>query len=77
MLKDLNMFISPNRLCVRNLPPTLTDQQLRRVFLKAVGEKKAKLTEAKVIKDMRAKGTSKGYGFVAFEQHEHALKCLR
>ncbi len=34
MLRNLHMFISRERLCVHNLPPSLTDQQLSKLFKK-------------------------------------------
>ena len=50
-LRDLNMFVSPHRLCVRNLPAELTDAQLKGLALKHA-PKGAKLTEVKIIRDM-------------------------
>jgi nucleolar protein 4 len=43
MLRNLHMFISRERLCVHNLPPSLTDQQLSKIF------KKHSSTDAKII----------------------------
>ena len=37
----------------------------------------AKITEARVMKDLKNGGESKGYAFVAFETHEEALNALR
>ncbi|WAR08342.1 RBM28-like protein [Mya arenaria] len=36
-LKNINIFISPLRLCVRNIPATVDDQQLRKIFKDAAG----------------------------------------
>ena len=44
-LKNENIFISPYRLCVRNLPPAVDDKQLKKVFLKAAGDHSAFVTE--------------------------------
>ncbi len=44
-LKSPNIFISPIRLCVRNLPVSLTDSQLRKIFLKHAADRNAKITE--------------------------------
>lgn len=44
MLKNLNIFISPTRLCVHNLPPTFSDTKLRKLFVKHAGPG-AKITE--------------------------------
>merc|ERR1719449_141977 len=78
MLKNLNNFVSANRLCVRNLPPYVDDGKLRIIFSKAVS-KSARITEAKVMNDMTVPGKikSKEFGFVNFEKHEDALIALR
>jgi len=78
MLKNLNNFVSANRLCVRNLPVYIDDGKLKAIFAKAV-PKSAKITEAKVMKDMTVPGKvkSKEFGFVTFENHEDALVALR
>ena len=80
MLKNLNMFVSANRLCVRNLPPYVDDSKLRTMFAKEV-PKNARITEAKVMKDMTGVAAgqvkSKEFGFVTFEKHEDALLALR
>ncbi|XP_018495264.2 RNA-binding protein 28 [Galendromus occidentalis] len=80
-LKNLHNFVSPTRLCIHNLPPTCDDRQLRRIFAAAV-DRSAKITEARVMLNMKrlgpdGKGTSKGFGFVNFSKHEDALKALR
>ena len=38
MLRNLHMFISKERLCVHNLPLHLTDNQLKKLFLKHAPE---------------------------------------
>jgi len=80
MLKNLNMFVSNVRLCIRNLPPSYDDKKLRKLF-SSHAPKGAKLKEAKIIRDMKqmmnGQGVSKQYGFVTFNQHEHALAALR
>jgi RNA recognition motif-containing protein len=37
----------------------------------------AKITEARIMKDLKNGGQSKGYAFVAFDTHEGALNALR
>ena len=76
MLKDLNAFISPTRLCFRNIPQTYSDALLKKIIVKNVS-KSSKITECKVIRESKGSGESKGYGFLAFESHEDALQCLR
>ncbi|XP_047478166.1 RNA-binding protein 28-like [Penaeus chinensis] len=81
LLKNLHMFISPNRLCVNNLPEKLTDNEFKQIFVQN-SPKGAKITEARIMKDLRTlsdDGTpvSKGYGFISFAEHEHALQALR
>ena len=36
-LKDPNTFVSPVRLCVRNLPTAVDDKKLRKLFKRAGG----------------------------------------
>jgi len=77
MLKDLNAYISPVRLCLRNLPESVDDRKLKKLAAEH-SRKQALIAEAKVIRDLRSdKKASKGYGFVAFEKHEDALNLLR
>ncbi|XP_071745483.1 RNA-binding protein 28 [Lepeophtheirus salmonis] len=74
MLKDLSCFVSPVRLCVRNIPEDFNDKRLRNLF-----SKYGVLSEAKVIRDEKmnpAKGNAE-LGFVTFKEHEHALNALR
>jgi nucleolar protein 4 len=44
-LKNLNIFISPLRLCVRNIPVNVDDAELKKVFKDAAEDKKATVTE--------------------------------
>nr|CAI5832985.1 unnamed protein product [Callosobruchus analis] len=81
VLRNLNMFVSRERLIVYNLPPSWDDKKLRLLLQKYAGEG-AVITEARVMRDMRnldanGVGKSKEYGFVTFTKHEHALKALR
>ena len=79
LLKNLNMFVSSTRLCVRNLPPYVDDSKLKTIFSKNV-PKSAKIIESKVLRDKGSGGDkqqSKGFGFVSFSQHEDALLALR
>ncbi|XP_045196395.2 RNA-binding protein 28-like [Mercenaria mercenaria] len=81
-LKNLDIFISPLRLCVRNIPVNVDDKKLREVFKTAAGDKQARINECRIMRD-RARtnaeglGKSKSYGFVSFSDHQHALAALR
>ena len=82
VLKDLNMFVSPVRLCVRNLPNKVTDKTLRVLIKKHSSDANAKITECKIMRDLKSAGKkgeapSKGYGFITFTEHESALNALR
>lgn len=81
-LKDPNIFISPLRLCVHNIPTHVDDKELRKVYLDAVKDKSALLTECRIMRDLdrtnaKGLGKSRGYAFVAFTEHKHALTALR
>ena len=83
LLKNLNMFVSSTRLCIRNLPPNIDDGKLKSLIVKNV-PKTAKVTECRVMRDLAA-GTSGGsknapskeYAFVSFENHLDTLAALR
>jgi len=82
LLKNLNMFVSSTRLCIRNLPPNVDDSKLKSLIVKNV-PKTAKVTECRVMRDLAAgtsggkKAPSKEYAFVSFEKHLDALAALR
>merc|ERR1719431_2368500 len=89
-LKNTNFFISATRLSVHNLAPSCDEKRLKKIFLDAVvknGVKGAKITECRIMRDggrlsssaaaKGAVGKSRGFGFVAFSLHEHALAALR
>jgi len=71
LLKNLNMFVSSTRLCVRNLPDHVDDSKLRTIFAKNV-PKSAKITECKVMRDLSSgvggKAVSKHYGMRILSQ---------
>ncbi|XP_052008898.1 RNA-binding protein 28 [Xyrauchen texanus] len=81
-LKDMNVYVSQTRLCVHNLPKSVTQPKLRKICISAAGDKTARITECRVMYDKKpvkgqVMGHSLGYGFVEFKEHEHALKVLR
>jgi len=91
LLKSPNFFISTTRLAVRNLPKSVTDEELTRVFQQAAKTETEKviIRQAKVLKETGEKrgkkkgghpkplGESKGIAFVEFAEHKHALTALR
>merc|ERR1712083_1063701 len=83
LLKNLNMFVSSTRLCIRNLPLGVDDSKLKSLIVKNV-PKSAKVSECRVMRDLAAgssgggkKAPSKEYAFVSFEKHLDALAALR
>lgn len=48
MLKNLHIFVSPTRLCINNLPKSVTDKKLSKIF-NTYAPKGATLTEVRVI----------------------------
>ncbi|CAC5415567.1 NOP4 [Mytilus coruscus] len=80
-LKNPNIFVSTTRLCVHNLPKSIDEKELKAIFLKAAG-KKAKITECRIMRDterVNTKGVAKsrGYAFINFSDHQHAVEALR
>lgn len=82
-LRSLNVFVSKNRLCVHNLPKSVDNKKLKALCLQAVkGDKGVRINECRVMYDKKpekgqSNGQSLGYGFVQFQEHEHALSTLR
>ncbi|KAK3696107.1 hypothetical protein RRG08_061882 [Elysia crispata] len=81
-LKDQNIFVSSTRLCIHNIPATVDDAKLRKIIIKAVGDREARLTECRIMRDLtrvntQGQGKSKGFAFCSFTQHAHALAALK
>ncbi|XP_042563326.1 RNA-binding protein 28 isoform X2 [Clupea harengus] len=82
-LRDISIFVSKTRLCVHNLPKSVDQKRLRGLSLQAAGGSRAvRITECRVMYDRKPEkgqmmGQSLGYGFVEFQEHDHALKALR
>uniref|UniRef100_H2Z3J1 RRM domain-containing protein n=1 Tax=Ciona savignyi TaxID=51511 RepID=H2Z3J1_CIOSA len=82
-IKNPNVFVSPTRLCVHNLPRAVDDQKLKEIIQKVFeGEGRFRLRECRVMRDRERTneagvGRSLGFAFVAFYKHEQALKALR
>ncbi|KAK9842211.1 hypothetical protein WJX81_000775 [Elliptochloris bilobata] len=85
-LKSPNFFVSRTRLCVRNLPYSLDEKQLKELLVAAVKERAEQarpvVKQVKVLRDAEkvntaGKQASKGLAFVEFGDHAHALCALR
>lgn len=85
-LASPNFVVSSTRLSVRNIPLAWNEAKLRDVFVAAVKERASKAVpvakQVKILKDAERPGPdgeprSKGFGFVEFTEHEHALCALR
>ncbi|XP_069765682.1 RNA-binding protein 28 isoform X2 [Narcine bancroftii] len=81
-LKDVNIFVSPTRLCIHNIPKSVTDQQLWKLCSQAAGSKEARIKECRIMRDLQSAKPKKdaqslGYGFVEFLEHRHSLATLR
>jgi nucleolar protein 4 len=77
-LANPNFHVSRTRLCVRNLPKTLTEDTLRKMFAKAASSAPGHIGfhQVKVVRDKERGNASRGYGFVEFSDHVHALAAL-
>lgn len=76
-LKNINFFVSTDRLCVRNMPSTFGETDLKQLMTKY-----GRIVQVKIMRDIKQAnsagiGKSKGYGFVQFSKHEAALAALR
>ncbi|XP_027017817.2 RNA-binding protein 28 [Tachysurus fulvidraco] len=82
-LKDVNVFVSQTRLCVHNIPKNVDRKKLFKLCLSAAGGGRGvRIKECHVMYDRKPVrgeplGHSLGYGFVEFQEHEHALQALR
>ena len=86
-LASPNFIVSDVRLSVRGLPPSVDEDKLREIAMKAAGGAaksagKPKLKQVKIIRDeqrLDQKGVprSRGFGFVHFESHAHAVAALK
>ncbi|XP_055588673.1 RNA-binding protein 28 [Uranotaenia lowii] len=79
MLKNLNRFVSRERLTIHNLPENYTNIDLRKMVVQYT---KHNPQECRVMRENRPSfgnpsGKSRGYGFLSFKKHEIALEVLR
>lgn len=85
-----NTFVSDTRLCVRNLPKSVDEKFLKHMALaifRSLANQPAdessqlicsrpKVSHSKIVRDPDKKDRSRGYGFLQFEEHRHALQAL-
>ncbi|XP_046583264.1 RNA-binding protein 28-like [Haliotis rubra] len=81
-LKNANIFVSSTRLCIQNLPVSMEDGVLKQKILAATEVKTKHITECRIMRDVtrvtnKSKGKSRGYAFVEFSEHKHALETLK
>lgn len=79
MLKNLNRFLSKDRLTIHNLPEHYDDEKLRKMV---VARTSLKPVECRVMRENKPtadhpKGKPKGFGFISFKKQEDALNALR
>lgn len=79
LLRNLNRFVSKDRLTIHNIPPSFDSVKLRKIISKVSG---LKPKECRVMRENKPSmgqplGKSKGYGFISFGKHEEALLCIR
>jgi len=79
VLKNLNRFVSRNRLSIHNLPLDYDDDKLKNMIAKYT---QLKCHECRIVRENKPsvgypKGKSKGFGFMSFRNHQEALIALR
>ncbi|XP_055920927.1 RNA-binding protein 28 [Eupeodes corollae] len=79
VLKNLNRFVSRNRLSIHNLPLTYDNENLRNMVITHTGFKphECRVMRENKITAEHPKGKSKGFGFMSFTTHKEALTALR
>jgi len=85
-LANPNFHVSKVRLSVRNIPKVITEKELRDLFLeRARGAKEhfaPPIIQVKIVRDPNNLGSdgnpvSRGFGFVEFKHHHHAMAALK
>ncbi|XP_026393710.1 RNA-binding protein 28-like [Papaver somniferum] len=84
-LQSPNFHVSKTRLIVYNVPKTMSEKQLKKIFIDAVLSRASKQTpviqQVKIVKESKdakmPKNHSRGVAFIEFTEHQHALVALR
>ncbi|XP_034109911.1 RNA-binding protein 28 [Drosophila albomicans] len=79
VLKNLNRFVSRNRLSIHNLPMNYDNEKMKQMALTYTGFRPH---ECRVMREQKVtpehpQGKSKGFGFLSFDTHQRALTALR
>ncbi|XP_022227726.2 RNA-binding protein 28 [Drosophila obscura] len=79
VLKNLNRFVSRNRLSIHNLPYNYGDEKLKQMAQTYTGFRphECRVMREHKITPEHPQGKSKGFGFISFETHQRALAALR
>ncbi|XP_030380716.1 RNA-binding protein 28 [Scaptodrosophila lebanonensis] len=79
VLKNLNRFVSRNRLSIHNLPLNYDNEKLKQMALAYTGFRphECRVMREQKITPEHPQGKSKGFGFLSFESHQRALTALR
>jgi len=67
---------------VHNMTKSMTEKDLTKICLQCVNDKSAKIKECRIMRDLTqvspaGVARSRGYAFVEFTEHKHALECLQ
>ncbi|KAI3843167.1 hypothetical protein MKX03_026957 [Papaver bracteatum] len=84
-LQSPNFHVSKTRLILYNVPKTMSEKQLKKIFIDAVLSRASKQTpviqQVKIVKESKdakkPKNHSRGVAFIEFTEHQHALVALR
>ncbi|XP_075169102.1 RNA-binding protein 28 [Haematobia irritans] len=79
VLKNLNRFVSRNRLSIHNLPLNYDNDNLKEMIIAYTGFRphECRVMRENKVTPEHPKGKSKGFGFMSFNTHLEALTALR
>ncbi|XP_054740041.1 RNA-binding protein 28 [Anastrepha obliqua] len=79
VLKNLNRFVSRNRLSIHNLPLNYDNEKLKRMVITYTDFRphECRVMRENKITPEHPQGKSKGFGFMSFSTHQEALAALR
>eukprot|EP00250_Pteridium_aquilinum_P011016 c19783_g1_i1 orf=133-3339(+) len=80
-LRSPNFHVSKTRLAVYNIPKSMNEAEVRKLFIDAVKSRATKqhpaIKQVKILRDEAKGDKSRGVAFVEFTEHQHALVALR